>query len=165
MNYYLILMSLFGVINGVINFGFKRAFEFLYNKLNVETLPILGRGQRPIGFKNCSATPSYEKIPTSFMFGMPSGHSQTAWFTFIFLVLYLNDIIDKKKKDSTNSRKIYYNLWLACAILLGLVMSVYISYSRVAIGCHTIQQVTLGGGIGIILGTISYFISKIIIEQ
>ncbi len=165
MNYYLILMSLFGIVNAVMNYVFKRGFEFLYNKLNVEKLPILGRGQRPIGFKNCSDVPTCEKIPSAFIFGMPSGHSQTAWFIFIFMVLYLNDIIQKKKQNSSTSKNTYYNLWLAFGIILGLIISIYISYSRVAVGCHTIQQVILGGILGMIFGTISYFISKIIIEQ
>jgi membrane-associated phospholipid phosphatase len=165
MNYYLILMSVFGVINGVLNFGFKRAFEFLYNKLNVDTLPILGRGQRPVGFKNCSDVPTCEKIHSAFAFGMPSGHSQTAWFIFIYLVLYLNDTINEKKQDLTNSRKTYYNLWLGFSIVIGLIISIYISYSRVAVGCHTIQQVTLGGILGLIFGSVSYFISKVIINS
>lgn len=166
MNYYLLLLSIFGVANGVLNYVFKRGFEFLYNKLNVKTLPILGRGERPIGFKNCSDVPSCESIHSAFAFGMPSGHAQTAWFIFIFLVLYLNDILENKKKMTDNSnKKIYYNLWLAFAIIIGLIISGYITYSRVAVGCHTIQQVTLGGILGLLLGTVSYFLSKVIIEK
>jgi membrane-associated phospholipid phosphatase len=166
MNYYLLLLSIFGAANGFLNYAFKRGFEFLYNKLNVKTLPILGRGERPVGFKNCLDVPSCENIPSAFAFGMPSGHSQTAWFVFIYVILYLNDII-KEKKNATDSdnKKIYYTLWLVVAILIGLIISGYITYSRVAIGCHTIQQVTIGGILGLIFGTASYFISKVIIKQ
>ena len=166
MNYYLIAMSIFGVINGIFNFVCKKGFEFLYDKLKVKNLPILGRGQRPIGFKNCSNTPDCESIPDAFAFGMPSGHAQTAWFIFIFVVLYLNDIINNKKKTAqTNTKEIYYKLWLAFSIIIGLVISFYISYSRVANGCHTIQQVILGSIIGLVFGTASYFLSKVIIEK
>ncbi len=166
MNYYLVLLSIFGIVNGVLNYVFKRGFEFLYNKLKTKTLPILGRGARPVGFKNCSDVPSCENIASHFAFGMPSGHAQTAWFVFIFVILYLNDIIDEKKKLTDDSKKkIYYNLWFSAAILIGLIISGYITYSRVAVGCHTIQQVTLGGILGLILGTASYFISKVIINK
>lgn len=165
MNYYLLLLSIFGLTNGILNFVFKKGFEFLYNKLKAKSLPILGRGQRPVGFKNCSDVPSCETIPSAFAFGMPSGHAQNAWFVFIFVALYLNDLIEKKKKttDSSN-KKLYYNLWLAFAIIFGVIISGYITYSRVAVGCHTIQQVTVGGILGLLFGTGSYFLSKLIIE-
>jgi membrane-associated phospholipid phosphatase len=165
MNYYLLAISFFGTINGILNYVFKKLFEILYNKLKVTNIPILGRGERPVGFKNCSDVPSCETIPTAFAFGMPSGHAQTAWFVFIFAVLYLNDIIDKKKKTATNNKKIYYNFWLTVAVIIGLLMSLYITYSRVSMGCHTIQQVIIGGVLGLLLGTVSYFVSKVIIEQ
>jgi hypothetical protein len=38
-----------------------------------------------------------------------------------------------------------------------IMMSLYISYSRVAIeGCHTVQQVILGGFIGVVIGYLGF---------
>ena len=39
-----------------------------------------------------------------------------------------------------------------------LGVSIYISYSRVYIeGCHTIQQVIVGGTVGILLGFLAFY--------
>ena len=63
-------------------------------------------------------------------YGMPSGHSQLAWF----LALYFADM------DNIS--------WSATIFSL----STLISYNRVNIGCHTIKQVVTGAIIGSMLG-------------
>lgn len=108
-----------------------------------ETYPIVGRGLRPEGAKNCgefrdnffnnSITP---KLSTSY--GFPSGHSQCAglFMTFIYY----------------NFREIPYIFYPS------LVYSLYIPYTRVKLGCHTIQQTIFG----YIFGILTYYLFEYI---
>jgi membrane-associated phospholipid phosphatase len=54
--------------------------------------------------------------------------------------------------------------WIICTIIFLLMITIFISYSRVKVNCHTIEQVILGGVLGIIFGFIFYKISKIIMN-
>ena len=50
------------------------------------------------------------------------------------------------------------NIWMAISIVVILVVASYISYSRVYIeGCHTIQQVIIGGIVGVVLGFLAFY--------
>ena len=110
-----------------------------------KTLPIIGRGMRPDGAKNCSFirddlfdTSIISKISTSY--GFPSGHSQSAGYFMAFIYKYFK-----------NNNIIFY---------LSLLYSLYIPFTRVQLGCHTIQQTIFGYIFGIIifhlLDTISF---------
>lgn len=102
------------------------------------TYPIVGRGLRPVGAKNCgefrdnffdsSITP---KLSTSY--GFPSGHSQCAglFITFIY-------------EHFRNNPYIFYP---------SLIYSLYIPYTRVKLGCHTIEQTIFG----YIFGILTYY--------
>lgn len=100
-------------------------------------LPILGIGSRPKGAKNCGIL-SDGLIAKSY--GMPSGHSQAAGFFMMFQLLNTNNPLYR---------------------FLIISISIWIMYSRIKLGCHTIQQVIIGGIIGIIFGYLTnYFYKK-----
>jgi membrane-associated phospholipid phosphatase len=103
---------------------------------NQRYLGILGRIGRPDGACNCGVFRNGH-INKSISSGMPSGHSQLAWFIYGFLINLLFDINHK-----------YKNIFLA----LGGLFSAFLSYSRVLVNCHTIEQITLGSFIGFVLG-------------
>ena len=166
-NYYMVLYGIFACINILLNFIIKQIIKFIYNKLGVKTLPLLGTGIRPPGAFNCGLIPSNIKT-VSKSYGMPSGHSQSAWFLFGFMLLYLLDTM--KNIDNNNSPKTplinsVKKPWTAITILLLLGICTFISVSRIYVGCHTIQQVVVGGLIGFLFGTLSYLIVKRIVEN
>jgi len=109
---------------------------------------------RPKGAKNCSGYVTFNK--TSKSFGMPSGHSESIGLFTSFWLLYLWD----KYKEENN-----ISILNIIAIFLILLISLYVPYSRILIGCHSVSQVIVGYIIGIILGTISYKLYKSHFEE
>ena len=104
--------------------------------LGDKIFPLIGRGTRPDGAKNCSIIREnlfnnkiISKISTSY--GFPSGHSQSAGFFMAFIYKFFK-----------NDKMILY---------LSLVYSLYIPYTRVQLGCHTIQQTIFGYIFGVIV--------------
>ena len=164
-DYGIILLGIFSFINIIINLIIKSFFKRLYGYLKVKRLPILGIGERPSGICNNNMDygyfNEYLNIKEAKMFGMPSGHSQSAWFMFTFLVLYL---IDKYKSSKSGYQLKLIKKWIMYTIIFLLMITIFISYSRVKVNCHTIEQVILGGVLGIIFGFIFYKISKIIMN-
>ena len=155
-NYYFILYPIFAFINLIVNKILKKIAKYIYNKFNIKSLPLIGQGIRPKGAINCGVIPS-QKISKSF--GMPSGHSQNAWFLFGFLLLYLINNY-KKEKNNTMSK-----IWFGIAISILFIISLSVSISRVYVNCHTIQQVIIGSTIGLILGLLAYLLTKYIVEK
>lgn len=140
---FLALVSVF-----ITNWIFKNIiFQVLYHFVNITTgqnsLPILGIGMRPPGATSCGLF--LDGRPGNTTFGMPSGHSQITWAIGTYLILRIIE-------HQTNTIK----KWIII-LLIGTWM-VYVAYSRVYIAnCHTIQQVIIGGLIGVGCG---YFIWK-----
>ena len=170
-DYGIILLGIFSFINIIINLIIKSLFKSLYDYLKIKRLPILGIGERPPGICHnnidCGYFNKYLNIKEAKMYGMPSGHSQSAWFVFTFLVLYL---IDKYRSFKTSKSYSRYKLelikkWIMYTIIFLLIITIFISYSRVKVNCHTIEQVILGGILGIIFGFILYKISKILVNS
>lgn len=144
----------------LVNFFAKLVvFKPIYKLFGKSKLPFLGLGSRPNGAKSCKFILD-DKIALSF--GMPSGHSQLAWTVaiyFLFKIIYKFKN-DKDDKDKTDNKAIiimkYIWLCLSCILLIGIAS--YISYSRVYIeGCHTIQQVIVGGILGFVGGFLLYY--------
>jgi hypothetical protein len=126
----------------------------LYNLFNKTKLPILGLGSRPSNASSCQFTLD-NKYATSF--GMPSGHSQIAWTLSTYIIA---KIITNWKNSNKDNKAItgFGYIWLVLSCLLVLTGSLYISYSRVYIeGCHTLEQVTVGGLLGILCGFLIYY--------
>lgn len=159
-NYYFILYPIFAFINLIINQTLKHISRYVYDKFNMKSLPLLGLGGRPKGALNCGAIPYQKGYTTkSTSFGMPSGHSQNAWFLFGFMLLYLINNYKKEKKDTKS--KILFGLSITVLFIIALAVSI----SRVYVNCHTVQQVTIGGIIGLILGSLAYLLTKYIIQK
>ena len=144
----MVCLVLFNMLtNGLIKFGVEHIFKFL----GKTSLPILGRGYRPNGALNCGLSVSCpSKLATTF--GMPSGHSQIIWAlaTFIVMQVYYNG-----EEFFETSDYIGRSIGISIATLL---FAVLVSFSRVYVKCHTIQQVTLGALIGAGIGAGAFFL-------
>ena len=103
---------------------------------------LLGTGRRPDGAKNCSPFLETNAKPSN-SYGMPSGHSQSAVFFSTYVIMNL-----------INSNVIMYEKILGGSIFIFLALG--IMYSRVYLKCHTVQQVVVGGLIGLGLGFLYY---------
>lgn len=163
-NYWLLAFGISAIFSNASNKMIKILIEQLYKLSGKTTIPILGLGGRPKDAKNCSAFTDCETCnirPTSF--GMPSGHSQMGWFFFCYGTLFLAENVLKNLKDTKN-KKTKSIIWFSIVTTLLFIMAVTLSYSRVHIKCHTVQQVVLGGFIGIGFGILSYYISHLIIN-
>ena len=116
----------------------------IYKALNISNMPILGLGGRPPGATGCDI--QLDNKPST-SFGMPSGHSQIAWAVTTYLIAKY--IISKSFSN--------LNIWRICLLIFIIICAIYVSYSRVYIeGCHTLEQVIVGGLLGILCGYIVY---------
>lgn len=152
---YLFIIFYMGVfiLNGVLKF----TFQGIYSILNTDYIPLIGQGSRPIGAHSSSAFMHVPLIPAT-TYGMPSGHSQLAWFFATYACL---NIINSRFTYFQNLQ-ISWNgpLQALCCTTLILLAGI-ISYSRVYIEeCHTPGQVIVGGLIGIVSGVFAYKIKK-----
>ena len=138
----------------------KNLFKIIYNLFNVKEIPILGQGIRPNGATNCGSFLFYPDKPAT-SYGMPSGHSQSIWFLVTYLILIIKD-----KKINLFERRINkkYNEVIKYVSIIGLLsLGTLVSYSRVEIeGCHTIEQVILGGLLGASIGYIAYIFKDVV---
>ena len=139
----------------------------IYKLTGKAKLPILGIGSRPYGASGCHFTLDGKPSTT---FGMPSGHSQLAWFISTYI---LCKVINNWNNNNNNTRSnpketvitIFSYLWLIASSIIILSIAFYISYSRVYIeGCHTKQQVILGGILGVACGFITYYFENDVIN-
>lgn len=145
-NLYVVALIIF---NMLFNWTLKQLVKAVYKATGRQSLPLLGRGYRPVGARDCSLTHKCnDKIATSF--GMPSGHSQITWAVAVYwlIVLYYKD----RENESEQQFKEKYIPTAIAIILLSLV----VSFSRVRKGCHTIQQVIIGGIIGAGTGVLAF---------
>ena len=129
----------------------KSIFRVIYKAVKHDTIPILGRGLRPVGAKYCGAFITEHNLDGKSLaidgktpsFGMPSGHAIVAGATFTFWMNYINEHTDDKK---LKRRQI---------VLLGLICTAVI-LSRVYLGCHTMQQALIGAVVGAALGYVGH---------
>jgi membrane-associated phospholipid phosphatase len=134
---------------------FKIGFKYLYDYLKVSKLPLLGIGRRPTGACNCKTFLSLPNI-LSTTYGMPSGHSMTAWGVCIYLIL---NILNKRTNYILNEK--LNKIIKVFSILFLVVLATTISYSRVYVeNCHTLEQVTVGGILGIVIGILFYYLKE-----
>ena len=147
---YLLLMY---VGNMFLNYGLKFLFSKTLYSNKKTSLSFLGTGTRPTGASLCGISLNSTKKEASF--GMPSGHSQLIWATVIYLIC---KVTNKYVNNEVNNTVLSI-LWLIFAYVLLFGVGIYVSYSRVAIeGCHTVQQVIVGGLVGTIYGLITFLI-------
>jgi membrane-associated phospholipid phosphatase len=144
---------------------FKYIAQFIYRWIGIDYIPFIGQGTRPIGAYGCSSFISVPLIPAT-SFGMPSGHSQLAWFFAIYACLNIINLpinsyefivsgIKNLNWTNINWTNIKSKKFISCLALITL--AAVISYSRVIIeGCHTTGQVIIGGLIGITMAFIGW---------
>jgi membrane-associated phospholipid phosphatase len=125
------------------------ALNFILKYLIIKPLikdkvyPILGSCSRPSNAKNCG----YLKDPPGYKtntYGMPSGHTQIALAFSVYLLLS-----EYYSKNLTYSKALFY-----------ILSAISVSYSRLYLNCHTIQQVIIGGMFGTILGIIGFYYTR-----
>ena len=152
-SFYLFIMYFLECIS---NHIFKKMTKFIYTFINSNSLPILGLGNRPPNANSCAFILDNSK---STSFGMPSGHSQSAWTVATYLIFkIIKNFYNNNKNNNNKNRTLVDYIWLILSCMLLLSTAIYISYSRVYIeGCHTIQQVTIGGLIGIVFGYLIFY--------
>lgn len=157
--------------NFIANGATKLGMRALYETLGVKSLPLLGIGARPQGATNCGTFLTWNNIP-AVTYGMPSGHSQNAWFFATYMILELWRYYNNNITDSTNASNrwddsiISRHPYVAIGLAFGLaIFAAIVSYSRVWIeGCHTVQQVIVGALSGIFIGIISHYAMSIILK-
>jgi len=107
-------------------------FSQLFGKQNI---PLLGKGIRPNGAKNCC---SFKPCNPTKSYGMPSGHSQSAGFFSTLGVMFL---LENNNKNN--------NFITIFGSFIFIITMLFVMYSRVLIKCHTIEQTIIGSLIGI----------------
>lgn len=152
-----LLISYLGL--NVSNHILKKTFKMIY-KVTVgvdQPMAILGFGRRPTEATDCASFLNFNNTkPKSY--GMPSGHSQVTWCVVTYLLLHIYSKKDTLLKDFTNNDKLR-KMYLGIVSLILLTFATLVSYSRVYVEyCHTLQQVIVGGLIGIIFGIVIYYI-------
>jgi len=135
---------IFAVILGLSSLLNQILKEYVFKRIMKEDeFPFLGKGTRPKGAKDCSDFIDPDNRVSS-SYGMPSGHAQTSALFGTFMILM---IINERY---SNKLKIVKSL-----VILALTLAIMIS--RVHFNCHTFQQVSVGGIIGVIVGFITFF--------
>lgn len=124
-----------------VNQTLKFIFRYLYTIpwLEPTLLTLIGQGSRPTGATNSASFLVYPDTPSE-TFGMPSGHSQTAWYLVAYMVGSLS---------SSETTPIH----LAVTSVVTCVYAGLVSYSRVYIDkVHTLPQVVTGAILGVLCG-------------
>ena len=136
----LLMLAIALLVNDGINFILK--YWIVKPLVGNKKLFLLGTGRRPDGAKNCSPFLEPNAKPSN-SYGMPSGHSQSAVFFSTYVIMNLID-----------SNVIMYEKILGVNVFIFLALGVM--YSRIYLKCHTVQQVIVGGLIGLGLGFLYY---------
>ena len=141
----LLLLSVTLLLNDGLNHFLK--YSIVRPIMGNKKYGILGSGARPQGAKDCGLfVGCKDPLSKKESYGMPSGHSQNVMLFSTYAILTL------MKGDHTDTmKKIGYVFFSSLAV--------GIMYSRVYLKCHTVQQVIVGGLLGLILGYI-YFHKK-----
>jgi len=133
----------------------KAFFRFIYEYTGRKSLPILGKGGRPSGAYDCwGFTYCSTCLINDIAYGMPSGHSLFSWMVSTYLILYLSKGEYQDDLDKTN-----LSSYIPKVIVL-ILLAFAVSASRYVSGCHTIQQLVVGGLIGIGFGVMFFYIMK-----
>lgn len=135
-----------------INYLLKLLFKWLHYQINgdYKGATFLGQGPRPLGAKGSGCFLEFP-LKKSTSWGMPSGHSQLAWYVAGFLIGYL--LIWRPHAFSVAHK--------AGSIVAIVLAALIVSFSRVWVeGVHTPGQVLVGGLIGFVLGLITLAITR-----
>ena len=127
---FIIIKTINVLLNKIFKIISRKIFKcFGTSKNNVDYLPILGRGHRPDGAKNCGIfNDCSNKLSKSY--GFPSGHAQSAACIFVLM----SSLIQNR----------YHKLFI-------FIFTIMISLARIYENCHTVQQITAGYIIGFVI--------------
>lgn len=164
--YFLIAYCIIFIVNGLLKLSFKQ----IYKLFKTDYIPFIGQGSRP---KNCTNSGTFLKLnkPISTTFGMPSGHSQLAWFFSSYIILNILQSnkfnihsfkFDKAFKHENLSK--YKYMWFKIIFLI--IFALVVNFSRIYVeNCHTLGQVIIGSIIGIISGIITFYIKDLLMNK
>lgn len=184
--YLYLLITVLG--NIALNRILKQMTKHWYRRGHLKSMAFLGRGHRPNNAQNCGVVNNCsQKISTSFGMPSGHSQIAWAVCAYLILHLWNtynletndsfnrdddnndknngndktdgnngNDKTDGNDRNNVATIKKQIRFWLSCGIIIGL--SVGVSWSRVLIGCHTIQQVIVGGIIGSMSGAMAYYV-------
>lgn len=87
-------------------------------------------------------------------YGMPSAHSQFAWFLAAFLIqwLHFRVLAGERYPWRVATLKLLHHVAILC-------VAIVIGYGRVYLGYHTTRQVVAGGLLGTLFGTLWFAFS------
>jgi membrane-associated phospholipid phosphatase len=149
-----IIFAILCLICNFINFILKNYFfKPLYYYLGKSRIPILGLGERPHNHPRLDMLENY--YTEAFSFGMPSGHAQSILFFATFWIIY---ILYEFKKKKTN-RDIILK---CCSIIYLMCLCILVIYNRYYFKYHTIEQLVIGGLVGIGLGILFFYLCRYI---
>jgi membrane-associated phospholipid phosphatase len=135
----------------------KMLFKWMHYQIkrDYKGSTFLGQGPRPVGAKGTGVFLNHPMNKGN-TWGMPSGHSQLAWYVVGFLIGYL---FIWRPYQFTTVHKIV-------ATLTVTLMALVVSFSRVWVdGVHTIGQVLVGGVIGFVIGLVTLLITRVIAQK
>ena len=136
----------------IINFFFKNYFfKPIYYSMQRSSLPLLGLGERPHDHPRLDMLENYYSEAVSF--GMPSGHSQSVLFFATFWIMYI--LIEFKDKKSNNDI-----IYKCSSIIYLMIVCIVVMYNRYYFRYHTIEQIMVGGVIGIGLGVLAFYLCR-----
>ncbi|XP_017788036.1 PREDICTED: dolichyldiphosphatase 1-like [Habropoda laboriosa] len=91
-------------------------------------------------------------------YGMPSMHAQFMWFFTAYTTFFICVRLHHNNNSSISER-----FWRITIIATCIIIAILVTYSRVYLLYHTISQVLCGTFIGIILGTVWFIITHIVL--
>lgn len=118
-------IAIFGTIFVQNKKWFFYLIGLILSEIITKTLKHIFKQLRPLNASHCSVLPSCQ----GGKYGMPSGHAMLASFTCFYWF-------------KTNLKLLPF----------AVAVSLFISYSRVRISCHTYTQIIVGYILGLILG-------------
>ena len=150
------------IVFTILTFIFGDGFNFIakkYSRYLCGNLPVCNR---PITLDNgsisdCSVFQRHhylnnlDKFKTH-SFGMPSGHSQIAALTATFWTLY--QVGHLKVETDSNKRTS-----LIISMVVIWLLAILVMYQRLHTRCHNLEQVIIGGCLGVLLGFLAYIVA------
>ena len=145
----------------VLAFVFGDGFNYLskkYSRKLCENNPVCNRPLFIDGTGSVAECHSFpiQAAPESFKttsFGMPSGHSHFVSLAATFWTLYQVGRF-KKSTDSKTRTLLVVSMIAICGL------AVLVMYHRTLIKCHNLEQVVVGGFLGVLFGFVAYLVAS-----
>ena len=93
-------------------------------------------------------------------YGWPSAHAQSIWFFAFYLTLFIYF-----RCSNRPTFRCFFNMWKLCTTTILFCMAGVVTYSRVYLGYHTVNQVVWGGAIGSMVSLIWFLLSHLVFKR